>query len=251
MALTTYRASSQVQFTSYILAAFDLALSNPLAGSQIGEEYGTEVRRLEDLLGPEPLDLLRVAQKTERQEARGYFADIASGEGMDPILELQSISTGSLLDRSRENERLSTGFKHGGNVADLANRHDNLVALNGKGMILDHRRDRKRGRDCIGNNLPVRQKFSWKWTGETAAATRCWQYDGEEDRTSDDVPPTKFKCGVVMQGSSVFEGLRLLQKEGIIRGQLPKFVRDAPTLGSATITVDHGEFGGTNAFASV
>ena len=67
----------------------------------------------------------------------------------------------------------------------------------------------------------------------------------------DDLPKTKFKCGIVMQGTNVFEGLRAMIDAGLTRGPLPDFVRDAPLSGSSTITVNDGSFADTDSFAAV
>ena len=54
-----------------------------------------------------------------------------------------------------------------------------------------------------------------------------------------------------MQGTNVFEGLRAMVNAGLAKAPLPDYVRDAPTVGSATITVDHGSFAATDSFAAV
>jgi hypothetical protein len=66
--------------------------------------------------------------------------------------------------------------------------------------------------------------------------------------STEDLPKTKFKCGVVMQGADIFGGLRAMMDAGLAKAPLPDFVRDAPMSGSSTITVNNGE---TDSFAAV
>jgi len=68
---------------------------------------------------------------------------------------------------------------------------------------------------------------------------------------SEDLPKTKFKCGVVMQGTNIVEGLRAMMDAGLAVAPLPDFVRDAPTLGTSTITVENGSFVSSDSFAAV
>ena len=69
--------------------------------------------------------------------------------------------------------------------------------------------------------------------------------------STEDLPKTKFKCGVVMQGTNIFEGLRAMMDAGLAKAPLPGFVRDAPLLGSSTITVNDGSFAETDSFVAV
>lgn len=67
----------------------------------------------------------------------------------------------------------------------------------------------------------------------------------------EDLPKTKFKCGVVMQGTNIFKGLQAMMDAGLADAPLPDFVRDAPTLGTATIRVENGKIAGSDSFAAV
>lgn len=69
--------------------------------------------------------------------------------------------------------------------------------------------------------------------------------------STEHLPKTKFKCGVVMQGTNIFEGLRAMLDAGLAKAPLPDFVRDAPMSGSSTITVNDGSFAETDSFAAV
>ena len=62
---------------------------------------------------------------------------------------------------------------------------------------------------------------------------------------------TTFKCGVVMEGSDVFAGLRELVASGIAKAPLPNYVRDAVATGTKTITVADGAFGAADSLAAV
>jgi hypothetical protein len=69
--------------------------------------------------------------------------------------------------------------------------------------------------------------------------------------STEDLPKTKFKCGIVMQGTNIFEGLRGMMDAGLAKAPLPDFVRDAPMSGSCTFTVNDGSFAETDSFAAV
>lgn len=136
-----------------------------------------------------------------------------------------------------------------------------LKATNKAGVIVDHSHSivesRKRGRqEELGNfcDCPKLEKLSWKWTGDTYAAIHCFRKDDEvfEDgfdfdhvtrdgrnhsKNGSNNGKIKFKCGIVLEGSNVFEGIRALMAEGIAKTPLPDYVRDAPMLGTNVITV--------------
>ena len=81
-----------------------------------------------------------------------------------------------------------------------------------------------------GGSCPRSDRVCWKWTGETSAAWRCWREDaqafGLEDEEASTEASTRFKCGVVMEGSDVFGGLRALIASGVAKAPLPDYVRD-------------------------
>lgn len=250
-------------------------------------------KRFGDWNGTEPLELLHSAQASHDGQAVGRFAHLAAASAQtkkgsmssssDPLSELHAVSTESLIDRTREKQRLETGKKVGRHAATLEKRVEgatssassSLVAIamnqtggngNSRSMLVDHsaavKRNRKRARDeelGAKGDCPRLQRVAWKWTGNTTAAASCWLNNDESieediagnNNTVKNLPLTKFKCGVVMEGTNVFEGLRAMVTAGLAQAPLPDFVREAPTLGSSTITVDHGEFGGTDAFAAV
>lgn len=52
---------------------------------------------------------------------------------------------------------------------------------------------------------------------------------------------TAFKCSVTLRGANVADGLRALIDAGFAKSPMPAFVRDAPTKGSMTLTVDERE----------
>ena len=231
-------------------------------------------QRLQDLSGTDPHELLRSAQAVEARNAVGRFASYArAGKAADPMTELHSAATASLLKRQEhEQQRLELGQKHGrqlarrsAQIAAASHGRAALVAsnLSGTSILIDQsaweHRNRKRVRDEeLGGDgdLPVRTCVRWDWKGETtAAAAACWcdhhrRHDQGEDDDDDDeeeeeeemeLPTHKFKCRVVMQGPDVFAGLRALMEAGIMKGPLPHYIKDAASLGGGgTIVVDHG-----------
>jgi len=54
-----------------------------------------------------------------------------------------------------------------------------------------------------------------------------------------------------MQGTNIVAGLRAMMDAGLAEAPLPDFVRDAPTLGATTITVENGSCAGSDSFAAV
>lgn len=261
-------------------------------------------KRFGEWTGTEPLELLKSAQDAHDGQAVGRFANLAAESekdgSSDPLLEMNTVSTENLVDRSQEDKRLATGRQHGRHIAQLQQRVEgtttttmasasaavesstlSLIATtkNGNGVLVDHsagqKAGRKRARDEeLGRqgDCPRLQRVAWKWTGDVTAAASCWMDAGahhsspQKDTTTTrpttttttttkdtthNLPKTKFKCGIVMEGPNVFEGLRAMVAAGLAQAPLPNFVRDAPTLGSSIITVDHGEYGGTDAFATV
>jgi len=106
-----------------------------------------------------------------------------------------------------------------------------------------------------GGSCPRSDRVCWKWTGETSAAWRCWREDaqafGLEDEEASTEASTRFKCGVVMEGSDVFGGLRALIASGVAKAPLPDYVRDAPGARTKTITVSNGAFAAADCLAAV
>lgn len=243
-----------------------------------------------DWSGQEPQELLDSARAAQTGQAVGRFAKYAAEPVVDPLTELHMATTSSLVDRSEEQKRLKIGAQHGRSVARLVKSVKApaaLVATNSGGVLVDHSAHAKLGRkrardDQLGRegDCPRLQRLCWKWTGETSAASACWKEDGGEStlcigsslvlvllahstdllilivysyyaESAEDLPKTKFKCGVVMQGTNIVEGLRAMVEDGLAEAPLPDFVRDAPTLGTSTITVDNGSFAGSDSFAAV
>mmetsp|Transcript_15132 Transcript_15132/g.43756 ORF Transcript_15132/g.43756 Transcript_15132/m.43756 type:complete len:85 (+) Transcript_15132:677-931(+) len=83
----------------------------------------------------------------------------------------------------------------------------------------------------------------------------CWEDDDDAFNMVNDTrreeSGAKFKCGIVMEGSDVFGGLRALVASGIAKAPLPNYVRDAAATGTKTITVADGAFGAADSFAAV
>jgi hypothetical protein len=211
-------------------------------------------KRLGDMTGTEPYELLKEARVLESRNAAGRFVSYAAeGESQDPISELQTAATSSLLTRENEKTRLQIGAKRGRHLANLSSQvatesdgQSSLVAANQAGTLVDHSARetqlRKRHRDdAFGliEDCPIRQHVRWDWKGKTSAAAACVLEDTDAQDEANDLPEHTFKCRVVLQGSDVFNGMRALVEAGLMEGPLPDYVRDAPRLGS-TIIVDHG-----------
>ena len=150
------------------------------------------------------------------------------------------------------------------NIAGTSNGASSLIAANQVGLIVDHSaasgRARKRDGDIdFGRDgaCPRLDRVCWKWSGTTRAASMCWE-DEDDAFDMDNItrqegsdPGTKFKCGIVMEGSDVFAGLRGLVASGIAKAPLPNYVRDAVATGTKTITVADGAFGAADSLAAV
>lgn len=255
VALTASRAPSRSRFSKFVLAALDAALIRK--GSRVQD---ASPQRVGDWSGTDPQELLQSAFVAQTGQAVGRFAKFAAEDIADPLVEMQKASTASMLDRSQEQARLARGAQHGREMAQTAAAVDKnmdaaLVAANSNGVLIDPsaatKRSRKRARDQdLGNagDCPRLERMSWKWTGETTAAAACWLEDGA---TQGELPATKFKCGLVLEGTNVMDGLREMVAAGWAKAPLPDFMRNAPTLGSSTVTVDHGAFAAADSFAAV
>lgn len=245
--------------------------------------------RVGDSSGTEPFDLMMSASSSVSGAAIGRYAryaEEADGGGnaftsktggssavCDPLIEINRTSTGTLLSREAEKARLETAALHGQSVANLATNiagvegTSSLVAANNSGLIVDHsaassRAKRKAGDNDLGREgeCPRLDRVCWKWSGDTRAASKCWAEDQDAFITEDEKKNesqserhegTKFKCGIVMEGSDVFGGLRALVASGVAKAPLPNYVRDAAAMGTKTITVADGAFGAADSLAAV
>ena len=114
----------------------------------------------------------------------GRFTNIAAEAVSDPLTEMHTAATASLVDRSAEQQRLEIGGQHGRSIALMSRNVSGeaaLVAVNENGMLVDHSASHKSGRkrardDELGQagDCPRLQRLCWKWTGETSAAAACW-----------------------------------------------------------------------------
>jgi hypothetical protein len=221
-------------------------------------------QKVGDWSGEEPLELLQAARATRSGQAVGRFVKFAFTDTVsDPLLEMNKVSTASMLDRTKEQERLLLGAQHGRALAQTAahvERRDGaaLTAANANGLVVNSsavlQNDRKRARDSeLGKegDCPRLEKVCWKWTGDTTAAAAAWLSDDEEMQEKDS-PKTKFKCALTLEGTDVMEGLRQMMAKGYAKAPLPDFVRNAPTAGSSTIVVSDNAFvAKKNSFAAV
>lgn len=127
-ALSASRAPSGSRFTRFLLPALARALSST---SGITADQTLSAERVGDISGTEPLDLLRSASSFVDGSAIGRysnyaeaidgdaaggksssdpFATSASGTAHDPLVEMNQVSTGTLLSRAEEEKRLKTGM---------------------------------------------------------------------------------------------------------------------------------------------
>lgn len=230
------------------------------------------MKRFGELSGTEPLDLLRAARAASEGEAVGRFALMAEKDQSNPIADLHAASTGNLLANTNtcETTRVKAGTSLPGNpevaraAATIAMQSRGTAALAGANRLgdnlwVDHtvkqQQSRKRAREqALGRpqDCPSLQRMCWKWAGKTTAAAACWLEEEDEcrDRGGDKsmaeksagLPTTDFKCAVVMKGENVMQGLQALMDAGLVEGPLPDFLRDAPSLGTNVIRVNHGSF---------
>jgi len=284
-ALSASRAPSNSRFTPFVLASLVNALCSNSGGS-IDQSLSAE--RVGDSSGTEPFDLLMSVSSSINGSAIGRYARYAEEAGgggdafvgksggsavCDPLVEINKASTGTLLGREAEMTRLETAALHGQSVANLAANitgfkgTSSLVAANNAGLIVDHsaassRAKRKAGDNDLGREgeCPRLDRVCWKWSGDTHAASKCWAEDQDafivDDKKKNESQQqqqesTKFKCGVVMEGSDVFGGLRALVASGVAKAPLPNYVRDAAAMGTKTITVADGAFGAADSLAAV
>lgn len=141
-------------------------------------------KRVGDWSSTKPQKLLETARAAQAGQAVGRFAKYARESVGDPLTEMHTASTASLVDRSADQRRLEVAARHGRSMAQLS-KNEALVAANAGGMLVDHsavaKNGRKRARDDqLGQagDCPQLQRLCWKWTGETSAASACWLEDG-------------------------------------------------------------------------
>jgi hypothetical protein len=188
------------------------------------------------------MDLLQAAHAADTGEATGRFAHLASNDAhLDPLTELQQVSTMSVVDRTSEQARLRTSAQHGRNVGQEAVAAARitgaaLAMASDAGVVIDHEATSKQKRlrlreMTFGEGGAQLKKVRFKWEGETTAWSEVW---GD---SSQQAQPTK--CTVSFRGNNVFEGLRELQL-GAFQAPLPGYMYDALTVGTSTITVRNG-----------
>lgn len=240
MAVTASRAPSKSRFVKYVLTAVDLALATTDKNVAQNVVYEPPTR-VGDSCGTEPMDLLQAAHAADTGEATGRFAHLASNDAhLDPLTELQQVSTMSVVDRTAEQARLRTSAQHGRNVgqeAAAAARIEGaaLAMSSDAGAVIDHdasikeKRLQLRGM-TLGEGGAQLKKVRFKWEGETTACSEVWDVSG---------PAQPTKCTISFRGNDVFEGLRELQLESL-QAPLPAYMFDALTVGTSTINVRNG-----------
>jgi hypothetical protein len=205
---------------------------------------GVMTRRMRNLSGTEPLDLLRTANAIEASDAVGRYASYASqGKTTDPIIELQQAANENLLFRTDATSAVLDGksdrhtSRIARNVSQQSRQATELVTVNGYSVCLDQNASEKKSRKRMrieefgqDGDCPIRQSVKWDWKGSTDAAA-VW---GTANETKNET----FKCRLSLKGFDVFAGMQTLLDAGILEGPLPHYMRDAPMLGGR-IVVDH------------
>lgn len=123
---------------------------------------------------------MEAAHAAQGRQAFGRFAWYAAEKIGDPLTELHTAATASLVDRCLEKKRLEVGAQYNRSVAQICNNvaPAAVVAAGDGGMLVDHsaanKKKRKRARkEDLGRtgDLPKLQRLCWTWTGETSAVT--------------------------------------------------------------------------------
>jgi hypothetical protein len=146
---------------------------------------------------------------------RGAFATVRAARGSEGALKvLQAARTGATVDHS-------AGERQKRKAAHIANFG--------------------RPADC-----PKRTRVRWDITSsETTALSRALVAEEGLDPAlmTGRLPAHRFKCRVALQGPDVFAGMRALTEAGVLAGEPPDCVRDAPgaaATASGTIHVVDG-----------
>lgn len=243
VAVSASRAPSRSPLSKFALTAFDLAMRSPTDAVIARSVVYEPPSRVSDYRGTEPMELLKEAEATERGEATGRFATFATNDTQeDPLSELQTISTGALVDRSGEQTRLNISSDQGRKIAQIggtiASNYEgaSLTSAATRGVVVNHSATDQKSRhesraEAFGEGGLVRKKMRFQWSGETSAPSVYFK--GEESKA-------KLKCVVTLKGSDVFEGLRELVDLGIMKAPIKDFLRDSASAASSTIRVQNG-----------
>jgi len=176
----------------------------------------------------------------------GRFAAYAGvGKAVDPVTDLHQAATTSLdLGEARACRRQSQETNQ---PLATAEPESVLVARSSKKtgvcrrLVDDSAQDhQKRKRECdqeFGDDgdLPVRKSVRWDWKGQTTAVSASVHGPNQSNLNS-----YEFQCSVELKGSNVLAGMRALMEAGIMKGPLPRYVKDVASLGEGgTVVVDH------------
>jgi len=243
MGVSASRAPSRSHLTKFALAAFDKAVNNPTETGIARSDVYEPPSRVGDYRGTEPWDLLKEVEVAETGQATGRFAAFVTNDTQqDPLTELQTISTGAVIDRSREQSRLNISSDHGRYAAQIertiAYKYEgaSLTSAAASGVVVNHscadQKIRYKSRvEAFGEGGPLRKKLRFQWSGETSAPSTYFKC--EESKT-------KFKCVVMLKGGNVFEGLRELVDLGVMKAPIKDFLKDSSSVGPSTIRVHNG-----------
>jgi len=243
VAVSASRAPSRSHLSKFALTAFELAVRNPTDAGIARSVVYEPPSRVSDYRGTEPTELLKEAEATETGRATGRFAAFAANDTQhDPLSELQTISTGAVVDRSSEQMRLTNSSDLGRKTAqigsNIASNYEgaSLTSAATKGVVVNHsaadqeRRNESRT-EAFGEGGLVRKKLRFQWSGETSAPSVYFK--SEESKA-------KLKCVVTLKGANVFEGLRELVDLGIMKAPIKDFLKDSASAASSTIRVQNG-----------
>jgi hypothetical protein len=150
-------------------------------------------------MGFEFRELLNAAHSAINGTAVGRCLHYALQSSTNPLVEFTKAATFNLLGYSTVEQRIAkVGVAHGREIAQMAEStgpQASLVALNQSGVMVDHsalsKSARKRVRDENFGRLgdcPTMHRLCWKWTGQTTAASNCWNDDNGKKQYSRCVP---------------------------------------------------------------
>lgn len=271
------RPPSSVTSTSFILAVIGTALCSLESLTQVAKKSSHRMKKVvserlsfhkhfEGLSGSDPLALLQAAQTTMQKSAVGRFKHHISiisntrndsrqalssknKAGGNPLLELHAASTDcgtafstkGIVCGVSDESNITTLPQHSRESKSSKNKNCSSFVDYSASSRVSQKRQRNEELGAVGD-CPRMEKISWKWNGHTCAAHNSFRhsYDaGIKDEQEPEITPMiKFKCGVRMEGSDVFEGLRAVVASGMSKSLLPDFVRNAPMLGANSITVN-------------
>lgn len=212
-----------------------LRTSNPVSSSCIDTHQSPSIlavyqipARVGDLTGVEPLALLKAAENGESNRDRYMALAAQDAARLDPLTELQQVSTASVVDRTNEQARLKQHGRQAGQVVAAAATLNGAAAeyMNDAAVVVNHeataQRDRKRrANEAFGTEeLPKFRRIKFKVHGAVSNNAAV-------------------KRQITLRGSHVYAGLKELFLHGFIN-EVPDYIKAAPGMTTSTITIKDG-----------